>query len=113
VTWLPLLAANQLPAGGLSTADVVVPLLIFLLGATGAGVAGLVKFTGYMARSQAAQESTAKSSQEIAAKLDAFIMQTNGSVQDLERRMSVVEYARDHGQFRAQGPERRKPEESP
>jgi len=108
-----LIAASPVPSGGLSAADVIVPLLIFLLGATGAGIAGLVKFTGYMARSQAAQESTAKSSQEIANKLDAFVAQTNGSVQDLERRMAIVEFARDHGQFRSQGGERRQPEESP
>jgi hypothetical protein len=100
-------------AGGMTTGDVVgyvvVPLVIFLLGATGAGVAALVKFVGYMARSQSAQESTAKSNLAIEQKLDAFITATNGSVQDLERRMSVVEYARDHGRDLG----RRRPEESP
>jgi hypothetical protein len=112
--WLPFLGPQA--SGAISTGDVgyvVVPLVIFLLGAIGAGVAGLVKLTGYMTRSQAAQESTAKTNQEISTKLDAFVLQTNGSVQDLERRVSIVEYARDHGQFRSQGQERRQPEESP
>jgi hypothetical protein len=110
---LPFLIASPVPSGGLSAADVIVPLVVFLLGAIGTGVVGLVKFTSYMARSQSAQESIAKSNLDIAKKLDDFIALTNGAVQDLERRMSVVEYARDHGQFRAQGTERRKPEESP
>lgn len=112
-----LAAASAQAAGGMTTGDVVgyvvVPLVIFLLGATGAGVAGLVKFVGYMARSQSAQESTATSNLDISRKLDSFITQTNGSVQDLQRRMAIVEFARDHGQFRSQGPERRQPEESP
>jgi hypothetical protein len=111
--WLPFLAASPLPPGGLSTGDVVVPLLIFLLGATGTGIVGLVKFTSYMARSQSAQESIAKSNLEIAKKLDDFIAMTSGAIQDLERRMAIVEFARDHGQFRSQGQERRQPEESP
>jgi hypothetical protein len=115
--WLAFLAAGTPQASGMSTGDVVgyvvVPLAIFLLGATGAGIAGLVKFVGYMARSQSAQESTAVSNLEISKKLDSFIFQTNGSVGDLERRVSIVEYARDHGQFRSQASERRHPDGSP
>jgi hypothetical protein len=111
--WPLFLATSVQSPGGLTAADVIVPLVVFLLGAIGTGVVGLVKFTSYMARSQSAQESTARSNLEIAKKLDDFIAMTNGAVQDLERRVSIVEYARDHGQFRSQDLERRKPEESP
>ena len=47
--WLPFPGASPLASGSVSAGDVIVPLLIFLLGATGAGIAGLVKFAGCMA----------------------------------------------------------------
>lgn len=70
---------------------IIIPLVLFLLGASGAGVTALVKFSGYMARSQVAQESTAKSNGQIVERLDTFIDKTDTTLVDYGQRIVVLE----------------------
>lgn len=56
---------------------IIVPLAIFLLGAAGAGIVALVRFTAYMTTSREAQESTAKTNQKISDDLSRFVGQVN------------------------------------
>jgi hypothetical protein len=75
---------------------VVVPLIIFVLGASATGITLLVKGSAYMARSQVAQENTATSNQEISDKLDKYINRAEGRFNGLDIRVSLLE-ARTEG----------------
>ena len=70
---------------------VVVPLIIFVLGASATGITLLVKGSAYMARSQVAQENTATSNQEISDKLDKYINRSEGRFNGLDIRVSLLE----------------------
>jgi hypothetical protein len=68
-----------------------VPLIIFVLGGIAAGITLLVKGSAYMARSAAAQESTATSNGEISSTLKAYMASDDARVIDLDRRLFLVE----------------------
>lgn len=72
-------------------AYIVIPLVIFLLGAAITGITGLVKFVRYMEKSQAAQESTASSNNEINDKLDKYMGKTDATLIDHTTRIAVLE----------------------
>jgi hypothetical protein len=72
-------------------AYIVIPLVIFLMGAAITGITGLVKFVRYMEKSQAAQESTASSNQEINDKLDKYMGKTDTTLIDHTTRIAVLE----------------------
>lgn len=75
---------------------VVVPIGLFFLGTLVTGIAAVVKFTAYMARSQKAQESTAGSAGEISSKLTQYIDKTDGVLRDFGERLKVMEYITEH-----------------
>jgi hypothetical protein len=95
------LASSSSSSSSTSSIDivawVVVPLIIFILGASATGITLLIKGSAYMARSQVAQENTATSNQEISDKLDRFISRADGRFNSLDIRMSVLEakFSRD------------------
>lgn len=68
-----------------------VPLLIFILSGIATGITLLVKGSAYMARSAAAQESTAATNSEISKTLKAYIGTNDIKVNDLDRRLYAVE----------------------
>jgi len=72
---------------------IVVPLLIFLLGASYGAIRGAIRFAQYLVRSEEAQEGAAKSLENIASRLNQYMEKTDGEVRTLDRRVSVVEYA--------------------
>jgi hypothetical protein len=80
--------------GGLTSGEALaigVPLIIFVLGGIAAGITLLVKGSAYMARSAAAQESTATSNGEISSTLKAYMASNDARVIDLDRRMFLIE----------------------
>lgn len=87
--------ANSSSSGDSTSVDivawVVVPLIIFVLGASATGITLLVKGSAYMARSQVAQENTATSNQEISDKLDKYINRSEGRFNGLDIRVSLLE----------------------
>lgn len=76
---------------GEAFAYIGVPLIIFILGGIATGVTLLVKGSAYMARSAAAQESTASSNSEISSTLKAYMASNDARVNELDRRMFLVE----------------------
>lgn len=72
-------------------AYVVVPMAIFMLGAAGAGIVALVRFTVYLTKSREAQESTAKTNQKISDDLASFIGHTNERLNNHGERIVVLE----------------------
>jgi hypothetical protein len=82
---------------------IIVPLGIFFLASLGTGVTALVKFTAYMARSQNALESTAKTNQEISTKLGRYIEHTDNVLKDHGERLKVVEYVSEQWQHMLNG----------
>jgi hypothetical protein len=76
---------------------IVVPLIVFILGASATGITLLIKGSAYMARSQVAQEATRDSNQEISEKLGKFMERTDQRINGLDIRLSVVESARHNG----------------
>jgi hypothetical protein len=100
VLWHTIALGAQSPAGsgtgagGLTSGEALaigVPLIIFVLGGIAAGITLLVKGSAYMARSAAAQESTATSNGEISATLKAYMASNDARVVDLDRRMFLIE----------------------
>lgn len=78
-------------------AYVIVPLGLFVLGAIATGITLLVKGSTYLARSAAAQESTAASNDEINTTLKAYMTRNDERVNDHERRIYVLEDVRRQG----------------
>lgn len=76
---------------GEAFAYIGVPLLVFVLGGITAGITLLVKGSAYMARSAAAQESTADSNADISKTLKAYMASNDGRVNDLDRRVFLIE----------------------
>jgi hypothetical protein len=68
-----------------------VPLIIFILGGIATGITFLVRGSAYMARSAAAQESTAVSNIEINTTLKAYMARNDSRVNDLDRRLFLIE----------------------
>lgn len=79
---------------------IVIPLLIFLLSAAAGGITALIKFTSYMQKSQAAQESTAATNKEISEKLDKYIDKTDRTIIDFSTRIAVLESVSRNGNSR-------------
>jgi hypothetical protein len=82
---------------------IVIPLTIFVIGGTFTGVSLLVKGSAYMAKSQAAQEQTAKSNQDIADTLAKYAEKTDGRLNGIDIRVSVLEAAKSPLSHRGQG----------
>ena len=76
---------------GEAFAVIGVPLIIFVLGGIATGIVLLVKGSAYMARSAAAQESTAVSNADINSTLKAYMASNDARVIDLDRRMFLME----------------------
>ena len=72
---------------------IVVPLTIFLLGATYGTIRGAIRFAQYLVRSEEAQDASATALKDIASRLNDYMGKTDGEIRSLDRRMSVVEYA--------------------
>lgn len=85
---------------------IVIPSLIFVLGAIFAGVKGSIRFAQYMVRSEEAQESTASSNKEVRDMLAAFMGETREVLKDHGERIRVVEYAIGTPKWRSPGQER-------
>lgn len=79
---------------------IVVPLMIFLLTAAAGGITALIKFTTYMQKSQAAQESTASTNREISEKLDKYIDKNDRTIIDFSTRIAVLESVSRNGSTR-------------
>lgn len=77
-----------------------IPLFLFILGGIGTGITLLVKGSTYMARSAAAQESTATSNSEINETLKAYMASNDARVNDLDRRVYLMENWRQGGDGR-------------
>jgi hypothetical protein len=101
LTRLCLDLLTALPGGvvtaGEAFAYIGVPLLIFVLGGIATGVTLLVKGSAYMARSAAAQESTATTNAEINSTLKAYIATNDARVNDLDRRVYAMERDQERG----------------
>lgn len=76
---------------------IVIPLIVFILGGVCGGVALLIKGSAYTARMVTAQESTAKSNGEINETLKAYMTVNDARVNDLDRRLFVLEDVRQQG----------------
>jgi hypothetical protein len=69
---------------------VVVPMFVFLVGSAGSGIVALVKFVGYMARSQTAQESTAETNKDMRDKLNTYIDRADARFGRIELDVAVL-----------------------
>lgn len=79
---------------------VVVPLVLFFLGALGTGVAGLIKITSHLVRSQTAQEATAISTKEIAEALKDYMKSTDGRFRDVSEEIHEHDQRLSSHEFR-------------
>lgn len=77
-----------------------IPLIVFILGGIATGITMLVKGSAYMARSAVAQESTATSNAEINETLKAYMASNDARVNDLDRRVYLIEDWRDRDRER-------------
>jgi hypothetical protein len=93
------MAMQAATSAGVPTTDIiawiVVPLVLFVLGAAGTGITLLIKGSAYMARSQVAQENTATTNQEISDQLAKYMERTDTKLNGLDVRVSVLEDARN------------------
>lgn len=71
---------------------IILPLAIFLLTSAGTGILMLVKVTVYLTKSREAQESTAKTNQQISNDLSKFVGQVNSRFDEQDKRIN------DHGE---------------
>lgn len=74
---------------------VVVPLTIFVLGAAGAAIAGAIRFAKYMVRSEESLKTTAQSAQQIAARLERFIDETDDRLEAHGMDIAVLKWELD------------------
>jgi hypothetical protein len=77
--------------GAETAAAIGVPLGVFTLSGIAGGIALLVKGSAYMARSALAQESTAKSNNEINETLKTYMRSNDDRVNGIDRRVAVLE----------------------
>ena len=84
--------------GGDTVAAIAIPLGIFIAGGIGGGITLLVKGSAYMARSAVAQESTAKSNNEINETLKAYMGSNDEKVNGIDRRVAILEDVRMQGE---------------
>lgn len=70
---------------------IILPLILFLITTSIAGVTGLVKFVRSLEHQETLQGQIAKSNQDISDKLDGFIASTNGALADHATRLALLE----------------------
>ena len=72
---------------------IVIPLVIFILGATYGGVRGAIRFAQYLVRTEESQRASANSVEEIATLLKEYMHKTDSELREQSERLTVVEFA--------------------
>lgn len=74
---------------------IIVPVVLFILGAAYGGIRGIIRFAQYLVRTEEAQDSMARSMSALTERLGEHIDKTDRKVSSLDRRLTVVEFAID------------------